>query len=99
MPCSNCQRQNVVCHVSPISARPRGTPGRVQNKETIQARLARLESLLEDLSQTEANVQVATPETDEARSVREDQKNATGDRLHRYVAGPIWSQLSAQVRV
>lgn len=100
VPCLHCRRHNVTCHTT-ISdvVKPRGRQGgRIKEKEKIQARLARLESLLEDLTQAGAAEVTSTPGTnDQSTETRETKDKASGDRLHRYVAGPVWSQLSAQV--
>lgn len=79
--------------------KPRGRQGgRIKDKEKIQARLARLESLLEDLTHATTTGTTSNLGTSEgATKNNEATDTAAGDRLHRYVAGPVWSQLSAQV--
>lgn len=79
--------------------KPKARQGvRTKEKEKVQARLARLESLLEGLSQAAAAGVAPTIQTnDEATKTSEAKDTAAGDRLHRYLAGPVWSQLSAQV--
>lgn len=81
--------------------RPRGRlGGRRGNKESVQARLERLEELLESLEQSQnLQQQLPTPEsitTDELSD--KPRSDPSTDKLHRYVAGPIWAQLSEQVR-
>ena len=68
--------------------------GRGGNKKSLQARLERLESLLEGLEQSNSVQQLPSPDESHAR---EEETTPTTDKLHRYIAGPIWSQLSEQV--
>ena len=102
-PCTNCKRHKTLCSTSHVGARPRGhLGGRSGHRESVQARLARLEELLESLDSGKIAQQLPTPEAkfNEAQPVLRDNSDSSDnpDKLHRYIAGPIWSQLSEQVK-
>lgn len=100
-PCSNCRRHNTTCHTRAEHAPPRGRQGGRRAKEAVefQARLARLEALVESLSAEAQVLHMPTPDTLADQDVTTDSRNEfLGDKMHRYAAGPVWSQLAAQVR-
>lgn len=101
-PCSNCKQHRTACIISHDGARPRGRlGGRRGNRESIHARLARLEGLLETLEQSHTEGQLPTPEASD-ELVENDKRHGSearqdSNKLYHYAAGPIWIRLSEQV--
>jgi len=101
-PCSNCRLRDITCYTSTDSARPRGRQGGRRSKDAIelQARLARLEALIDTVAARTEVLQLPTPDTPgdvDGNTVGKDVLPC--DQLHHYMAGPVWSQLSTQVFV
>ena len=101
-PCSNCVRHKITCHVSATKPRPKGrTIGRKRNDAELQSRIAKLEALVEAVAAGNPESKAASPAftVQQTQSPPESGKSPQSpeDKLQRYIAEPLWSQLSAQV--